>query len=648
MLEPETPFVDGIHARAICDHLQAVTENRIKNLVINIPPGHAKSLLTAVFWPAWTWIDRPELRWLFSSYSATLSTRDSLRCRRLIESDWYQERWGDRFTLTSDQNQKQRYENSMTGYRIATSVGGSATGERADVVVVDDPHSVDQAASDGERRAAVEWWNGTMSTRLNDFATGHKVVIQQRLHEADLSADLLARGGYELLMLPAEFEPERRCVTSIWIDPRQEPGELLWPERVTKEDLAALKTTLGSYRYAGQYQQRPAPAEGGVFKRQWWRYWRPAHLELPPVMVRMADGELRSIPAVALPENFDQVIQSWDLAFKDLKTSDYVAGQVWGAVKADRFLLDQRRDRLDMPATLAAIRMASDKWPAARTVLVEDRANGPAVISSLAHQIGGLIPVNPEGGKLSRASAVSPQCESGNVYLPHPALAAWVDDFIEECASFPNARHDDQVDAMSQALNRLYREPASAYPVLPATMYDDDSRPIGLLSQSGHRARWLVIERNTAELVAIEMFDNGTFWIEREYYCDASKGDELVAQELVGGNGDWSGVGPESGSRFWPQVVLAAEQTTLAKLLRARGLWVVGDKDENDAGYEQSIRRVGALLTQGKLKIHRRCTHLLRVMRSRNWQECLTPAGKKAVDPARLLASRIPDWRLRN
>jgi hypothetical protein len=262
VLEPATPFVHGIHVESICQHPQAVTEGRIRNLIINVPPGHATSLLTAVFWPAWVWIDRHQTRWLFASYAANLSVRDSLKCRRLIESEWYQQNWGDRYQLTNDQNQKQRFENDRTGYRIATSVGGSATGE---------PHSVDQAESDTERRTAVEWFNGTMSTRLNDFASGHKIVIQQRLHEADLTGDLLAKGDFELLCLPAEFEPERRCTTSIgWTDPRVEAGELLWPDKVTAAHLEALKVSLGSYRYAGQYQQRPAPAEGGIFKRSWW------------------------------------------------------------------------------------------------------------------------------------------------------------------------------------------------------------------------------------------------------------------------------------------------------------------------------------------------------------------------------------------
>ena len=456
VLEPGTPFVDGIHVRAICMHLQAITEARLENLIINVPPGHAKSLLTAVFWPAWWWIHAPEIRFLFAAYSASLSVRDSVRCRRLIESDWYQQRWRTRYQLTGDQNQKHRFENTRTGYRIATSVGGSATGERADVVVVDDPHSVAQAASDVERRSAVEWWNGTMSTRLNDFSTGHKVVIQQRLHETDVTGDLLQKGGYELLCLAAEYEPERRCTTSIgWSDPRREPGELLWPEMVTRQHLEAQKVSLGSYGYAGQYQQRPSPADGGIFKRWWFRFWRPAHLDLPPIQLRTADGEVVTIYAVPIPAEFDTMIQSWDTAFKCLATSDYVVGQVWGAKSADRFLLDQRRDRLDMPGTKEAIKQMSERWPRAAAKLVEDKANGPAVIQELRHDVSGLIEVTPEGGKVARAHGVAPQLEAGNIYLPHPAMAPWVEAFLEEVVAFPNARNDDQVDAMTQALHRL-------------------------------------------------------------------------------------------------------------------------------------------------------------------------------------------------
>src|SRR5438128_10960584 len=261
-LEPRLNFGEDTPIDAIPSHLQAVPEGQIAHLIINVPPGHAKSLLTAVFWPAWVWINHPQSRWLFSSYREPLATRDSLKCRRLIESEWYQRRWGNRFQLRSDQNQKHRFENDRTGYRIVVPMS-AGTGERGDYVVVDDPHSVDQPASDTERTAAVEWWNGSMSTRLNHPSQGHKIVIQQRLHEADLTGDLLSRGGYEHLCLPAEFEFATRCYTSIgWTDPRSAEGELLWPQRINQAALDTFKTTLGSYRYAGQFQQRPDPADG--------------------------------------------------------------------------------------------------------------------------------------------------------------------------------------------------------------------------------------------------------------------------------------------------------------------------------------------------------------------------------------------------
>jgi len=478
VLEPSTEFVDSMHIDAICLHLQAVTEGRIAHLIVNVPPGHAKSLLVCVFWPAWVWIDHPESRWLFASHREALAIRDSLRCRTLIESDWYQRRWGNRFQLRKDQNQKQRFENDKTGYRVVVPMS-AGTGERGDYVVVDDPHTVDQAESDAERTAAVEWWNGSMSTRLNDPAKGHKVVIQQRLHESDLTGDLLQRGGYAHLCLPAEFEPDRRCGTSIgWQDPRTEAGELLCPQRFNHAALEEYKTALGSYRYAGQFQQRPAPADGGMLKRHWWGYWQPCGANLPPVAVKLPNGTIELRKAVELPIRFDGQIQSWDMAFKDTKNADFVVGQVLAAHGADRYLLDQVRDRLDFPGTLLAVRRLSAQWPDVQTKLVEDKANGPAVVQSLRHEIGGFVEVNPEGGKESRAAAASPQLESGNWYLPHPMLKPWVEGFIAECAAFPKGANDDQVDAWSQGAKRLLRQrPKIARPVFvePKQYYSERS-----------------------------------------------------------------------------------------------------------------------------------------------------------------------------
>jgi len=455
VLEPSTVFVPGVHVDAICEHLQAVTEGRIGDLIINVPPGHAKSLLTCVFWPAWVWIDRPETRWIFSSYRAELAMRDSVKCRTLLDSPWYQERWGDRFELRQDQNQKSRYENTRSGYRVIASVG-AGTGERGDVIVMDDPTSVDQAESDTERRTATDFWFGTMSTRLNDAKTGHRVVIMQRLHEDDLTGNIIDRGGYELLMLPEEFEPDRACVTSIgWKDPRTEPGELLWPAKNGRQEIENIKRDLGSYRYAGQYQQRPSPAGGGIFKRWWWRYWQHRGQNLQPVQVRLADGSVQQVHALELPERFDQIIQSWDMAFKDLSTSDFVVGGVWAAVKADRFLLDQKRERLSFPKTVEAVKGLSEKWPQAQVKLIEDKANGPAVIDTLTTEVPALVAVDPEGGKEARAHAVSPQIKAGNVFLPHPSIAPWVLGLIGECRGFPKGAHDDQVDAMTQVLTQM-------------------------------------------------------------------------------------------------------------------------------------------------------------------------------------------------
>jgi hypothetical protein len=214
IVEPSTPFVPGFHIDAIVEHLEAVTRGQIRNLLINVPPRHMKSLLVSVFWPAWEWIRWPERRWLFSSYAASLSIRDSLKCRRLIESPWYQARWGDRFALTSDQNTKTRFDNSRSGYRIATSVGGTATGEGGDRIVCDDPHNVGEVASDSVRKGALEWWDVVMSTRVNDPKTSAMVIVMQRCHQRDLSGHLLEKGNFEHLCLPAEYEGPRAKLRS--------------------------------------------------------------------------------------------------------------------------------------------------------------------------------------------------------------------------------------------------------------------------------------------------------------------------------------------------------------------------------------------------------------------------------------------------
>jgi hypothetical protein len=194
VVEPSTPFVPGWHIDAIVEHLEAISRGQIRNLLINVPPRHMKSLLVAVFWPAWEWIRWPERRWLFSSYGAQLSIRDSVKCRRLIESPWYQQRWADRFALTSDQNAKSRFDNDRSGYRLSTSVGGAVTGEGGDRIVCDDPNNVGEVESDSVRKTTNDWFDVVMSTRANDPKTVGRVVVMQRCHQQDLSGHLLEQG----------------------------------------------------------------------------------------------------------------------------------------------------------------------------------------------------------------------------------------------------------------------------------------------------------------------------------------------------------------------------------------------------------------------------------------------------------------------
>jgi predicted phage terminase large subunit-like protein len=469
ILEPATPFLPNWHIDAMADHLQAMTDGTLRRLIINVPPGSAKSLIVSVMWPAWHWLHRPADRFLTASYTDALSIRDALKSRRLLSSIWYQARWGSRFALTGDMNTKSKYENDKTGFRLATHVGG-ATGERARVRILDDPHEIEQAESDQIRESTIDWVRTTWAERESDPRTSIDVVVMQRLHERDVSGFLLDEvGGYEHLMIPMEFEPSRKFVTTVWPqgDPRTEEGELLFPARWDAGDVALKKKRLGSYGTAGQLQQRPAPDEGGILKRHWWRYWHYPNHPLPPVMVKTADGHT-AIECVELPYHFDAYAQSWDMSFKGEENNDFVVGGQWAKLGVDSYCLDLVRDRQDFVGTKRMVKAFNETWNVPGPKLVEDKANGPAIVSSLREEIPGILMYPVLGGdKMARARAYAPYVEAGNVILPHPSIAPWVPAFIEECATFPNATHDDQVDMWSQVMSKLYESEPDVVPITP-------------------------------------------------------------------------------------------------------------------------------------------------------------------------------------
>ena len=430
VVEPATPYTHGWHIDAIAEHLQAVSAGQIRNLLINMPPRHMKSLAVSVFWPTWEWLSAPSVRWLFASYALSLSVRDSLKCRRVILSPWYQENYGHLYQLADDQNAKIRFENDKRGYRLATSVDGALTGEGGDRIVVDDPHNVRDANSELKRIATLSWWDEAMATRLNDPKTGAKVIVMQRVHAEDLSGHVLEQGGWEHLSLPAEYEPTTYVTGIGWSDPRTETGELLWPERVGPKEIAALKVQLGSYAFAGQMQQRPSPRGGGMFKRHWW-------------------GRFGAFDRTKA----DQIIQVWDTAFSTTNSADFSVCSTWARIPTGILVLDVYRDRLEFPDLKRKATDLYARWQP-NAVLVENKASGQSLIQELRRETGlPIIPIDVDRDKVVRASAVTPTVEAGRVFLPENA--PWVSDWIEEHAAFPNGAHDDQVDTTSMAVARL-------------------------------------------------------------------------------------------------------------------------------------------------------------------------------------------------
>jgi predicted phage terminase large subunit-like protein len=446
IVEPKTPLRWGWHIDAISEHLEAVSDGNIKKLLINIPPRHMKSLTVCVFWPCWEWGPRsqPSTRWLFSSYAESLSKRDSLKCRRLITSDWYQSRWGEVFKITGDQNEKMRFENDKTGYRVATTVLGIGTGEGGDRIVVDDPHNVREGESDVRRGNVLDWWDESMSTRGNTPEAA-KVIIMQRVHEGDLAGHVLSeKEGYVHLCLPARYESDRVVKTALPLDGmefrdmRTEEGEPLWPAMYDDTALADLEKDMSEYAVAGQLQQRPAPRGGGLFKTENFKIINAYKPELVEKMVRYWDkagtegGGARTagcLIARLKPNSGSEY---------NFIVLDVVKGQ-WNSAKRETII----KQTAEMDGAKV------DVW-----VEQEPGSGGKESAESTIRNLAGfrVYADRVTGNKELRAEPYAAQVEVSNVALLN---ADWTKEFISEHEKFPTGKFKDQVDSAAGAFAKL-------------------------------------------------------------------------------------------------------------------------------------------------------------------------------------------------
>lgn len=412
---------------------------RIKRLIVMAPPRHGKSEQVSRRLPAFIFGINPSAQIIGTSYSAALSSRMNRDVQRIMDSDEYRRvfpgskikskimnRFGEEGTAIRNNEMFEIVKYRGT-YRSA-GIGGGITGMGADVAIIDDPiKDMEQAFSESYREMAWEWYTSTLYSRLEKNAS--ILLTLTRWHEDDLAGRIIqlmkddpTSDQFNIVRFPAVCdEPE----------PFRDIGDALWPDKYSTETLYKMKSTVGTKVFDSLWQQRPSSAEGGMIKRNWIKFYRE------------------------LPGRFDEMIQSWDLSVKQGQNTDYTVGHVWGRKGADKFLLDRVRDRMGFPEEIAAIRMMHSKHKRAYAILVEEMANGAAVIQTLQNEIPGIVPYRPKTSKQARLASVTPDFEAGNVYFPDPSIAPWVNDTIEELVNFPNGKFDDEVDATSQALIRL-------------------------------------------------------------------------------------------------------------------------------------------------------------------------------------------------
>ncbi len=459
LIRPHIDLLSTKLAEAVADIERGIS----RKLIVSMPPRHGKTELASVYLPLWLLRRDHRCKIGIISHSPNLAATWGRRVRRMVE------RYGPKLGLSiaPDAGAVSEWETPEGGGVMSRSIGQALAGVGFNVLIVDDPvRDFAAAHSEPTRQAVWDWWTANAVTRLEPPSL--VVVIATRWHEDDLIGRLLSDehegdpSEWDQIILPAlaDHDPEKGETDPLG----REPGEpLLSPLVAAEEDtakgrklalerFAELRRNVGSYAWSALFMQRPAPAAGAIFNAGWWRFWNtnPA--------AATDDGRIAHLNPDALRSG--RVITSWDATFKDTKASDYVVGQRWARLRANRYLLGQKRDRMSFTKTVAAMKAFLTEGVGsefAHEHLVEDKANGPAILDVLKDEISGLKPINPRGSKEARARAVTPEIESGNVYLPDPTMPGyeWVNGLIAEARSFPTGEHDDQVDAMTQALDGL-------------------------------------------------------------------------------------------------------------------------------------------------------------------------------------------------
>lgn len=435
VVEPAVDLDINWHHKYICQVLQKEAErisrgeDKTQDLIINVPFRASKSLMCTILFPVWCWIKDPKMRFITASYSASLSVEHSAKSRDVIQSDWFQNNWGELFEIKSDQNTKHHYVNSHTGNRRATSVGGTVTGAGASIIIIDDPISPKQAASQAERTHANDWYNTTLYSRLDNPRTGVRIIIMQRLHEDDLSGYLLHNNpdSYKHICIPAEYSKILSPKGLI----KYYRNELFWDTRFSRKILQDYKYQLGSYEYAGQLQQMPSPADGGLIKKDWFNISK------------------------TIPNNQDLI---WnfviDPAYTSKESNDPSAFLCYAEEDGEYYIKCVEERYLEFPELLKHIQKFCERNGYSRSskVYVEPKASGKSLVQTLKRttRLNILESKPPAKDKVARVSDIVSIIEAKRVTLVE---GKWNDNFLSQCSQFPNARHDDMVDCLQIALD---------------------------------------------------------------------------------------------------------------------------------------------------------------------------------------------------